>query len=223
LAGETSAARSRDEMSSLLGSDKIPKPQASLGQETEILQSNWGKSPPVPEPSPYPSVPAPASIDPQPPAAAFSSERPWRDADTAFVYRPSKEVATSAFAAPATEAAPAQANLPSGPSEFTRIVSGGLRNLESAEEQPAAAGSRDFLEKSGLPSFRAPALPSQFPQAGSFPQTPLPPTGTPALPQIPQLGAAAPKVAATPWMLILILSGLFLVAILLVLYFALKR
>lgn len=221
FAGETSAVRSRDEISSLLGSAKAP--EASLAQNTEILEPNRSMSAAFPEPSPYPSVPAPASIDPQPPAAAFSSGRPWRDADTAFVYRPSKEVATSAFAAPATEAAPAQADLPSGPSEFTRIVAGGLRNLESAEEQPAAADSRDFLEKSSLPSFRAPALPSQFPQAGSFPQTPLPPTGTPALPQIPQLGAAAPKVAATPWTLILLLGGLFLLAVLLVVFFAIRH
>jgi hypothetical protein len=224
FAGETSAVRGREEISRLPGSAKPPEAQASLAQNTEILESSRSKSSAFPEPSPYASAPSPASIDPPTPTAAFSSGRPWHDADTAFVFRPKKEAAaTSAFATPEVEAAPAQADLPSGPSEFTRIVSGGLRNLESAEEQPAAAGSRDFLEKSSLPSFRAPALPSQFPQAGSFPQTPLPPTGTPALPQSPQLGAAAPKVAATPWMLILILSGLFLVAILLVLYFALKR
>jgi len=230
---DTFAGRNREENSGLRKSAETPEVYPSPAQQTEILEANRSQSTAFPDPSPRATVPTAHPIDPppQPATGAFSSGGAWHDADTAFIFRPKKEAATSAFAAPGSETAPAHANLPTGPSEFTRIISGGLRNLESGEEEPAAAGRQDFLEKlsppvvpSGLPAFRDPLPPGQFPQGGSFPQTPMPPTpGTPALPQIPQLGAAAPKVAATPWTLILILNGLFLVAILLVLYFALKH
>ncbi len=209
-------------ISGLLGSAKLPEPQARPAQNAEILDLNRNESAASSEPSSYVSVPPQAS-DPPLPSEAFTSGGAWHEADTAFVFRPQREVATNAFTARETEAGPAQGNLQSGPSEFTRIVSGGIRNLESVEEPPDAAGQQDFLDRLGPPSFRAPALPSQVPQAPAFPQTFLPPARTPALPQTPQLEAAAPKVAAVPWTLILILNGLFLVAVLLVLYFALKR
>jgi hypothetical protein len=55
-------------------------------------------------------------------------------------------------------------------------------------------------------------------------QAPTPPgVATPRAPQPPQIGAATPKAAAIPWALILTLNGLFLLAVLLVVYFALKH
>jgi hypothetical protein len=107
-----------------------------------------------------------------------------------------------------------------GPSEYTMIVSGGMRAPAAPEEPPITGGSN----------------PPEAQPAGAFamPKVPvLPPTPVPKLPSAPKLPAlAVPKVPKAPdiatppasyWPLILTLTVLFFIAALLVLYFALKH
>jgi hypothetical protein len=90
------------------------------------------------------------------------------------------------------------------------------------------------------PSLSAPNVP-QVAQAGAYPNFPTTPAAspivaggcyhapTPAEFPIPgasqpaQVGSTTPKAAGVPWAMILILNGLFVLAVLVVLYFALKH
>ena len=124
--------------------------------------------------------------------------------------------------------------LPDGPSEYTRFISSGLRNVNpaagaaSAAQPPGAAPTPAMppmppAPPIAVPSPYAPPQVPQFPQPGVYPQIPQPaPMAVPRMPQVPQPGGEPPK-AAVPWALILTLNGLFVLAVLLVLYFMLKR
>ena len=66
--------------------------------------------------------------------------------------------------------------------------------------------------------------PPQFPPASGYPQMPAPaPLPSASLPQGPPLATMPAKAAGPPWTMILILNGLFILAVLLVLYFALRH
>ena len=205
-------------------------------QRTEIIEANSRKFPPFVE-QPSPSAPVPPKTPIDFPAQAslpeFSSAKSWRDAETPSTFGPGVEGATRVFSAPGRNSLADSATAQDGPSDFTRIISGGLREPNPAEEPPAPPGSQgNFIEKLGAPPaispFRSPLpaapQPPQFPQPGQHPQMPaLPRVSAPPLPPAPQLGSAAPKPAGAPWTLIMIMSGLLILAVLLVLYFALKH
>jgi hypothetical protein len=161
--------------------------------------------------------------------------------------------ATRVFTTPGSGTAPGRSHLPEGPSEYTRFISGGTKSPVSGKEPFAAGGPEDPSAPRASHAVPMPAVPPapspygavphtpQFPQAGGHPhiaaspqpahiveggcyQVPTPPgIAPPRAPQLPQIGAATPKAAAIPWALILTLNGLFLLAVLLVVYFALKH
>jgi hypothetical protein len=125
--------------------------------------------------------------------------------------------------------------LPDGPSEYTRFISGGMKSPVPAKDTPVAGGPEDPKMASASLAIPMPAMPSpqisapqqampQPRQSAGYPHVPTPtPIAPPPIPQRPQIGTAPPKAAAVPWTLILILNGLFVLAVLLVLYFGLKH
>ena len=131
----------------------------------------------------------------------------------------------SSFASPPAAIPP----LPTtGPSEYTMIVSGGMRAPAAPEEPPIAGGTN--------PPGAKPAAAFAMPKAPVFPPVPAPKMSaapqTPHLPAPQMPGLAAPKAPQAPdvpkppasyWPLLLTLTVLFFVAVLLVLYFALKH
>jgi len=167
--------------------------------------------PPVyvaPVPPPYP---APLPQIPLPPAPVV--EKPQAPKP---VISPSSGGATLTFATPASEPTPVSLPIAHEEGAYTRIIS-----VKPGGNTEAAKG---------------PAAQTQTP-AGSFPSMPLPkiaPPHMPAVPKLPQLKIPAPppppkapKVAppepVTWWPLILTLTVIFFLAVLLVLYFALKH
>jgi hypothetical protein len=183
----------------------------------------------VEKPLPSPAIRSRPPIDPpaQPTVPESSGGSIWRDSEPAFTSRLGTEGATSVFSAPARDL---QSGL-AATSDFTRIINGGSREPTPVEEPLMPSGSRDDsfqkLPPPGLPQFHL-SLPAT-PPAPQFQQPVAPkmptPAGIPApsLPPASQLGSAAPRVAASPWMLILVMGGLVILAVLLVLYFALKH
>jgi len=86
---------------------------------------------------------------------------------------------------------------------------------ESCNSHARDAVSADIGAQQAMPQPR---------QSAGYPHVPTPtPIAPPPIPQRPQIGTAPPKAAAVPWTLILILNGLFVLAVLLVLYFGLKH
>jgi hypothetical protein len=108
--------------------------------------------------------------------------------------------------------------LPTGPSEYTRIVSGGLKPGASGE-LPDRAGPH-VSGGTGVPPLAA-TSPQFSPVAGQL-QVPAPALVLPAA-QGPPLAPGAQKAAGPPWTMILILNGLFILAVLMVLYFVFRR
>ena len=166
-----------------------------------------------------------------PPSSTFrvSAERPaatpaWdkgppSGGDSSFPMRPDPDGATRAFSPLEREPSPDFSKQPAGPSQYTRIISGGLKNAIPPEEPSWAAPPG-----SAAPPVSAPTPPI-VPPAPQW-QPPAPPP-MPAAPQIPvapapQIPAVAPP-STIPWAMILILNGLFILAVLLVVYFLLKR
>ena len=202
-------------------------------QHTEILE-NSRKFPAFVEPasSSAPVLPKTSLNSPaEPPVPKFDSGKSRRDTEEAFAFR-SEADATGVFSAPGRGLADASSSPQTGPSDFTRIISGRLIEPTSAEEPPITTGSRDdFVERlaaapgislhSSLPA--APPTPQLQPPA-HFPQVSAP-TGvaTSHTPRASGLGTASPKPAGVPWTLIIIINGLVIITVMLVLYFALKH
>ena len=159
-----------------------------------------------------PSSIAPASASSEP-ALPFSS-------------RPESEGATRVFSVTEREPATNLSTLPSGPSEYTRIISIGSAKTQCSGELSDAAApgpAASVTLPAGVPAMpAAPPLP-QFPPAGGHANVPAPPPMV-SLP-VPQgqPPTVAPKAAGPPWTMILILNGLFILAVLLVLYFVLRH
>lgn len=145
--------------------------------------------------------------------------------------------------------APAAEKLPSAPAPVVSAYSGGAtRSFETTANEPVPTPPPAVHEDSAYTrvisvkqtgsgdAAKPPAAHSQTP-AGSFPSIPVPafkPPPMPAPPKLPQLKIPAPpKAPKMPkaevpepvswWPLILTLTILFFVAVLLVLYFALKH
>jgi hypothetical protein len=128
--------------------------------------------------------------------------------------------ATQLFSVPGGHSAPGLPPPPSGPSEYTRIISGGMAGLISSEEKPVA--EEGPAAAGGLPAFKMPA--PAVPPAPKIAAPPAPklPVAPPA-PKIPPLGGLAPKPKASYLPMIIILNVSLIIAVLLIVYFAIKH
>ncbi len=126
----------------------------------------------------------------------------------------SPDGATNAFNRPASEPVPSQPVPPSGPSPYTQIIS--VRpSAGPAGAQKQASPAAPAFPAASLPSLPAIA-PPPMPAAPAMPKIAVPPAPKPPKVTIPE-----PPVSY--WPLILTLTVLFFIAVLLVLYFALKH
>lgn len=209
-------------------SAEAPKKTSSTYESSvpsgDRLETNHGEFPPAKEQTSPTLVSRPArmAVDiPSSIAPASASSEPALP----FSSRPESEGATRVFSVTEREPATNLSTLPSGPSEYTRIISVRSRkpsapvNIDAAAPGPAAS----VTLPAGAPAMpAAPPLP-QFPPAGGQANVPAPPPMV-SLP-VPQgqPPTVAPKAAGPPWAMILILNGLFILAVLLVLYFVLRH
>jgi hypothetical protein len=148
-----------------------------------------------------PVSPSPSPVMPEP----RPGKLPVKPSSTSELeYRGGGHQATSIFSAPAV-AESAQIE-PAGMSAYTQIISGGQASRGGQASEPAEVASPSGpTSKAALPAL--PAAPKMPPP----PKSPAP----------PKLGA--PKQKTSYLSLILILSNLFLVALLMILYFVLRR
>lgn len=217
---------------SFFDSAEVPKKTSSAYESAapvgNRLGTNNGVLPPTREQTSPTLVSRPARIAVDIPSsgapASTSSERALP-----FSSRTEPEGATRVFSVTERDPAPSLSTLQAGPSEYTRIISMGPRKPSASGELTAAAGPQDspsagVAAPPGVPAIpAAPPLP-QFPPPGGQAQVPVPPVITsPPAPQGQPPGPMAPKVAGPPWTMILILNGLFILAVLLVLYFVLRH
>jgi len=153
--------------------------------------------------------------------------------------------ATVLFRPPPEVAAEVEATSSQGPSEYTAFISrealsASISESEGAVAPPgssksggagaaAAAAVSPFITPPAVPSYQVPS-----PQVPAYPLAPAIPGGaTPAMPSVAAPAIAAPSMptpAAQPspapksyWPLIITLNVLFILAVLLILYFALKH
>ena len=138
------------------------------------------------------------------------------------------------FSAPPAEPVVNRLPTPAGPSEFTRIISGGPRNAPPPPaEAPLPVSAPP--QAAAIPAFTPPALAMPqapvLPQAPAAPQPPAfqmpaaPPIAPPQMAAPPVLAARAPAPAAKApsyLPLIIVLNVVLIVGIALVLYFVLK-
>jgi hypothetical protein len=178
-----------------------------------------------------PSVPIPpAPITPQIAAIPERMSAPPVVEPVSSLPQNSSQGATQLFRMPSAPAEVSEPPLPSGPGEFTRIIS--IRPPEATvedEETPAASKSGVVIPSASLPKFPAMA-PPPLPPAPKLaaPKIAAPKVAPPKLapPKTAPPKIEAPKTAKPPmsyWPLILTLTVLFFVAALLVVYFALKH
>jgi hypothetical protein len=209
--GEVPAAKRSQE--SQLGS-------ATLGTNPNLrpsfLESSGVQDAPPPRAATPATPPEPFFSDPSTSfSSAFSSPPPVAPAaNQTFMGRPGST--TDVFRIPGGDAPPVD-QMPSGPSEFTVFLSRSQLN-----ESLAAAGA--------APASAVPPPPA--PQPGPFQFAPPPPPAPPAIkyppapavPAAPPMAApaAAPKLASF-WPLIVVLTVLFAIGALMVMYFALKH
>ncbi len=170
-------------------------------------------SPKQPAVSNDPPIPPPVAISSAPPA--FQVAAPPKPVIPPVV----SDAATSAFRKPTMEPVPTPEPNPVGPSPYTQVIS---------MKRPPAGDEAGTEEKpiANLPTFAAPSKPA-------MPAMPVP--KLPPLPKVTRPDVKAPKApkldtskldAKPPvsyWPLVLILSVLFFIAVLLVLYFMLKH
>ena len=112
---------------------------------------------------------------------------------------------------------------PSGPSPYTQIIS--RQKFASADE---GEGGHAPAGGAGAGKFAAPSMP-KIPGAAppSMPKAPPPPTAMPKVkappaPKAPKIDAPAPPPVSI-WPLIITLTVLFFLAVILVLFFALRH
>lgn len=171
---------------------------------------------PTPVVAPTPSIPA---IPPSPGVAGERSSPP----------RPSSlpgDGATNAFMRPSSEPAPMPAEVQSGPSPYTQIIS--RRDLPPEEGEASSASSPGA--GAGGAKFAAPPIPKapapppipKMPPAPKLAPPPKPQLKTPPMPKAPKIDAPAPPpVSILP--LVITLTVLFLLAVGLVLFFVLRH
>jgi hypothetical protein len=179
---------------------------------TSVPDPVFAASPPVPVA--IPTLPTPAI----PPSPSVPAERP-------FPQRPSSlsgDSATGAFMHPRADPMPVPVEAPSGPSPYTQIISRSkLAPAEEGEagETPAAGAGAGKFAAPPMPKIPA-AAPPPIPKMPKVP--PMPKVKAPEAPKAPKIEApAAPPVSL--WPLIITLTVLFFVAVILVLYFALRH
>ena len=192
----------------------------NLSSTVEPLSSgeskgNGGQKPPLfPEPKWTQPVPSPAEAVPDPSPIAPKATPPER--------RPSIQGgATQLFSAPGGHSAPGLPPPPTGPSEYTRIISGGLTGLISSEEKPVAEEG-PAAAAGGLPAFKMPAQAVPAAPKIAAPKAPKLPAAA-AAPKLPPVGALAPKPKASYLPMIIILNVSLIAAVLLIVYFAIKH
>ncbi|MFZ1928587.1 MAG: hypothetical protein WAU50_05600 [Candidatus Sulfotelmatobacter sp.] len=158
-------------------------------------------------------IPPPVVVPANPPEPAV----PRVNADKPRESRPSVQGgATQLFSVPGGHSVPAAAPPPSGPSEYTRIISGGMLGLNSSTEQPAA---EEGPAAGGLPTFKMPAAAAPPLPKIAAPKLPK----MPPAPKIPPVGALVPKPKSSYLPMIIILNVSLIIAVLLIVYFAIKR
>ena len=205
------------------------------GSETYARRSNQGDAN---EPSFYDSRRA-TSTDPLSSGPSLRRDTPAVETKLGegFSSEADSAGATRVFSSPEPEPTPARSTLPAGNSEYTRIISGGMRSPVPATEPvmatppgqplPAQAGVPNLpvsLSPAPVPSISVPNGPP-IPQPRAPQMTVPPPVAIPPVPKPPSvgLGSVAPKPTPIPWAMIFVFNGLFLLAVALVLYFVLKR
>jgi hypothetical protein len=199
-----------------------PPPANVPARTWEPMSSNVEISPPSKEPrwtAPPAPVPPQARLTPpdQPVLPEQTVSSTIRDAGP-----PLQHGATRIFSVPSAGPLSSATPLQTGPSEYTRIISGGMKDVR--EQAPIASGSPNPPGGSG---FKMPAAPV-FPPVPAFAAPPplklTPPTiAAPLAPPIPQLGIKEPAFKASHLPLVIILTVLLLFAVLLIAYFAVKH
>jgi len=168
-----------------------------------------------PKPMPYVAATPVVSIPPIPTPAPFSApviEKPPLMPHTGSA----PEGATNAFNRRPIEPLSNQPAPPSGPSPYTQIISV-RRPAEPAVAEKQAAPNSPRL------GFPAPSMPS-VPAIAPPPMPAAPAMPKMAAPPVPKAAKVAiPEPTVSYWPLILTLTVLFFIAVLLVLYFALKH
>jgi hypothetical protein len=126
--------------------------------------------------------------------------------------------ATRAFSRPTIEPAPGPPPPPSGPSAYTQIIS--VKPMNPAEDAAGAPPKSPALPVLPMPAMAPPPLPPPFhlPPPPPMPKIAVPP---PPAPKLAKVDLPVPPVS--PWPLILTLTVIFFIAVLLVLYFALRH
>jgi hypothetical protein len=124
--------------------------------------------------------------------------------------------ATQAFSTPGREVSTSLPPPATGPSQYTRIISGGFAGSGALKDQPAAEGSPHT--SGGLLDFE---MPAPAPPKISAPPAPKLPAA-PAAPKDPETGVL-PKAKKSSLPMIIIVNVLLLIAVLLIVYFAIKH
>jgi len=185
------------------------------------------------ESTPAPMYVAPPAVTPQPavlpplPTPSASSERQ----PVAMSGSLQGDGATGVFSPPVgNEPRPALPAEPAGPSPYTQIISRDKVTAtgNTAEAEGAAPAAAEMFRAPAMPqppALRPPQIPQvrppEMPQV-RMPAPPPPRMPPPAAPKMPRMDAPAPRpVSMTP--LVITLTALFSLAVLLVLYFALKH
>jgi hypothetical protein len=127
--------------------------------------------------------------------------------------------ATQLFTVPGGHSTPNLDPLPpSGPSEYTRIIQG--VKLTPSEDKPVAEEGPAGAD--GLPAFKMPAPPVPPAPKIAAPATPKLPAA-PAAPKLPPVGALVPKPKSSYLPMIIVLNVSLIIAVLLIVYFAIKH
>jgi hypothetical protein len=175
-----------------------PPQRNGTGELTRVFESGKaGQSPTRPLQEPLGDTSQePGSSTQSFPVASQPAASTLREAEPSL-----PDGATHAFSAPGRPS-PSTPPLPAGPSEYTGIIAGGCLN---PPEAPIAGGSQNPVPS--LPKIAAP---------------PPPKFSLPA-PKVPQLEIKPPKPKASYLLLVIILNVLLFIAILLIVYFAVKH
>jgi hypothetical protein len=188
--------------------DPVPPSSQTKGNGNQkpaaSVEPEWTQ--PIPPPVAVPVTP------PEPAAPRVRTDKPRES-------RPSVQGgATQVFSVPGGHSAPSQPPPPTGPSEYTRIISGGMLGLNSSKEQPAA---EEGPAAGGLPTFKMPTAAPAAPKIAAPPAPKLP--KMPPAPKIPPVGALVPKAKSSYLPMIIILNVSLIIAVLLIVYFAIKH
>jgi hypothetical protein len=197
---------------------QVARPTEPLSPTGQAKENGSAKAPTFPEPKwtePVLSPVEPHVKPPDPPAISQVSGGPRIER------RPSvQDGATQLFTVPGGHSAPNLDPLPpSGPSEYTRIIQS--VKLIPSEEKPAAEEG-PTAAASGLPAFKMPAPPVPPAPKIAPPAAPKLPAA-PAAPKVPPVGALVPKPKPSYLPMIIVLNVSLIIAVLLIVYFAIKH